>query len=105
VSTVTDKRLRELVLGVIRSLKQTYTESVNMFCTCLGRNPPRILYCISNEPMHRELIQFGTTFSEQGILSKTQDLHRDFTANVIDEAVETKVLEEIWYDESVSIDV
>lgn len=55
--------------------------------------------------MHRELIQFGTTFSEQGILSKTQDLHRDFTANVIDEAVETKVLEEIWYDESVSIDV
>jgi hypothetical protein len=105
VSNSTDEKLRKLVLSVIETLRRAYTSRSNLYCTCIGSAAPSIECCISNEAMHAELAQFGTTFSAQSVLPMMQNMHEAFTASTVNEGTQTKILEEIWYDEASAIDV
>jgi hypothetical protein len=91
-----DAKLRDLVFGVIDALKQAYTQSSNLYCTCLGNAAPSIECCVSNKAMHIDLEQFATTFSAQSVLPKLQDLHGAFTASIADEVTQAKVLHDMW---------
>jgi hypothetical protein len=105
VANTTDTKVRELVLSIIEALRKAYTAPQNLYCTCLGKAVPSAACCISNAEMHRDLDQYATTFSAQTVLPKRQNMHAEFTASVVDKATQAEVLEEIWYDQSSSIDV
>ena len=105
VADKTDTTLRELVVNIIEALRTAYTTPQNLYCTCLGTAAPSAACCITNTGMHRDLAQFATTFSAQTVLPKLQDIHAEFTASVVDQATQTRMLEEIWYDQSSAIDV
>jgi len=105
VAGTTDTKVRELVLGVIETLKQAYTQRSNLYCTCLANNAPSINCCISNKDMHSDLEQFGTTFSAQSVLPKLQNLQGAFTAKVADETTQAKALEEMWYTAAIVADL
>jgi hypothetical protein len=104
VSNKTSEKVQELVLDVIRTLQQAYTEPSNLLCTCLGSARPSIECCTSNKAMHTDLLQFATTFSAQSVLRKIQDLHETFTASLADDATQASVLRDIWFQPSASID-
>jgi len=105
ISTNSDAHIRERVLAVVRSVQQAYSVRQNLYCTCLGKAAPSVECCVSNAPMHTDLAQFASTFSAQSVLPALQDMLANFTAVVVDEATQAKILEEIWYDEAAAIDV
>lgn len=96
IEGTTDAKLREVVLGVIDTLKKAYTQKSNLYCTCIGNTPPSVECCSSNKAMHIDLERFGTTFSAQSVLGKLQNIQGAFTASLADEATQAKVLKDIW---------
>jgi len=104
-SAAADEALRALVRGVVDSLRAAYTQPSNLYCTCLGDAAPSLECCVSNRDMHTDLRQFGTTFAAQAVLAQRQDLHGQFTAGVVDEAVQSRVLEDIWLDAAGALNV
>ena len=105
VANTTDTTVRDLVVGIIEALRKAYTTPQNLYCTCLGTAVPSTRCCITNTGMHSDLAQFATTFSAQTVLPRKQNMHAEFTASVVNAAIQTKLLEEIWYDQSSAIDV
>ncbi len=99
-----DEKLRELVRGVEQALRKAYTQPANLYCTCPGSAPPSVACCVSNAAMHTDLAHFGATFSAQSVLPALQDLHGAFTASMLDEASEARVLEEMWFAETFEVD-